>query len=95
VTIEHVWADRAKLEGKTVTVRGKVVKVNNGILDRNWVHLQDGSGAAKDGTNDLTITTTALTKLGDIVTFTGKVGVNRDFGAGYSYKVMLEGATTK
>jgi hypothetical protein len=95
VSVEHVWTNRASLSGQAVTVRGKVVKVNNGILDRNWVHVQDGSGNAKDGTNDLTITTSAVVKVGDVVTFSGKVGVNRDFGAGYAYKVMLEGAGTK
>ena len=55
-SIADVWANRTKLAGKTVTVRGTVVKFNGGILDRNWVHLQDGSGKAADGTNDLTVT---------------------------------------
>jgi hypothetical protein len=92
VGIAAVWANRAALAGKTVVVRGTVVKVNAGILDRNWLHLQDGSGRAADGTNDLTVTTNALAKRGDVVTVTGTVVVDRDFGAGYTYKVMIEGA---
>ncbi len=91
--IADVWAKRTSLAGKSVTVRGKVVKYNFGILGSNWLHLQDGSGSAKDGSNDLTVTSDGTVKLGDIVTVTGKVSINRDFGAGYAYKVMLEQAS--
>jgi hypothetical protein len=94
-SIADVWANRASIAGKTVTVSGKVVKFNGGILGRNWLHVQDGSGKAADGTNDLTITTDAMTKVGDVITVTGTVVVNKDFGAGYAYKVMLEGARLK
>ena len=91
-SIADVWANRAKLAGKTVTVRGTVVKFNGGILDRNWLHLQDGSGKAADGTNDLTVTTDAVAKVGDVVTVTGTVVVDKDFGSGYAYALMLEKA---
>lgn len=90
-SIADVWAKRAALAGKTVTVNGKVVKFNGGILGVNWVHLQDGSGNAADGTNDLTVTTDAATKVGDIITVTGKVVIDKDLGSGYLYKVLLEG----
>jgi RecJ-like exonuclease len=90
-----VWANRAKLVGKTVTVRGTVVKFNGGIMDRNWFHLQDGSGKAADGTNDLTVTTDAVVKVGDVVTVTGTVATEKDFGSGYSYALMLEKAKIK
>jgi hypothetical protein len=95
LSVAKVWADRKALAGKTVTVRGKVVKFNGGILDRNWLHIQDGSGKAGDGTNDLTVTTSAMAKVGDVVTVTGTVAVDQDFTAGYAYKVMLEKATIK
>lgn len=91
-TIEQVWADRRALAGKTVTVRGRVVKFNGGILDRNWLHIQDGSGKAADGTNDLTVTTDGLAKVGDVITVRGVVAVDQDFTAGYAYKVMIEKA---
>jgi hypothetical protein len=94
-TIARVWADRKALAGKTVTVRGKVVKFNGGILDRNWIHLQDGSGKAADGTNDLLVTSDAVAKVGDIVTVTGTVAVDKDFTAGYAYKVLIEKAKMK
>ena len=91
-TVASVWADRASLAGKDVVVRGKVVKFNGGIIDRNWIHIQDGSGDAADKTNDLTITTADTVKVGDTVTVTGTVVVNKDFGAGYSYAVIVENA---
>jgi hypothetical protein len=94
-SIADVWANRASLAGKAVTVSGKVVKFNGGILGRNWVHVQDGSGKAADGTNDLTVTTDATTRVGDVITITGTVTLNKDFGAGYAYKVLLEGARIK
>jgi hypothetical protein len=93
MTVAEVWAKRASLGGKPVTVRGKVVKFNGGIMGRNWLHIQDGSGKAEDGTHDLTMTSDAVAKVGDVVTLTGTVAVDKDFGAGYSYAVIVEGAT--
>ena len=91
-SIADVWANRVKLAGKSVTVRGTVVKFNGGILDRNWMHLQDGSGKAADGTNDITVTTDAVAKVGDVITVTGTVVLDKDFGSGYAYALMLEKA---
>ncbi len=94
-SVAGVWADRTSLAGKTVTVYGKVVKFNGGILGRNWVHVQDGSGKAADGTNDLTVTTEATVRVGDVITVTGTVVIDKDLGAGYVYKVLLEGGKIK
>jgi len=91
-TVAAVWANRKSLAGKTVTVRGKVVKFNGGILGRNWIHIQDGTGAAGDGTNDLLVTSDAAAKVGDVITVTGTVAVDKDFTAGYAYAVLVEGA---
>jgi hypothetical protein len=88
--IADVWAKRAALAGRQVTVRGKVVKVNDQILGRNWIHLQDGSGSAAGGTNDLTITTGEAVKVGDVITVTGVLAVEKDFGAGYAYGAIVE-----
>lgn len=88
-TIAEVFADKDQLEGKTVVVRGKVVKVNANIMGKNWLHLRDGSG--EEGSNDLTITTTGvLPTVGDTVVVTGPLGLNRDFGMGYKYPVIIE-----
>lgn len=90
-TVADVIAKQDQLVGKPVVVRGKVVKVNNGILGRNWIHLRDGTGGA--ATNDLLVTTDAVAKLGDIVVARGTVATHQDFGAGYKYDVIVEKAT--
>ncbi|MFZ5861596.1 MAG: OB-fold nucleic acid binding domain-containing protein [Nitrospirota bacterium] len=89
--IETLFAQKDTLTGKRIKISGKVVKVNNGIMGKNFFHLQDGSG--KSPANDLTVTTQEVVKVGDQVTVTGLVTVNRDFGAGYSYPLILEEAT--
>jgi len=95
LTVANIVANRKALAGKVVTVRGKVVKFNGGILGLNWIHIQDGSGLVKDGTNDLTVTSTAGTNagVGVVVTVTGTVVLDKDFGAGYKYAVLIQGAT--
>lgn len=92
LSIAEVFAKRASLAGKDVTVRGKVVKANNQILGRNWIHLQDGSGSAADRTNDLTITSDEVVKVGDVITVTGVLGVGVEIGEGYGYDAIVEKA---
>jgi len=95
MTVAELWTGRAGLAGSTVTVRGRVVKFNGGILGTNWLHLQDGSGNAADGTNDITVTTQATAVVGDVVTATGTLVVDQDFGAGYTYAVMVKDAAVE
>lgn len=90
MTVEEVATRRTELKDRQVQVRGKIVKYTPGILGRNWIHLRDGSGA--EGSNDLLVTTTDQAKSGDIVTVKGVVHTDRDFGAGYTYKVLIEDA---
>ena len=92
-TVAAVYKDKATLAGKTVSAQGKVVKVNNNIMGRNFVHIQDGSGDAKAGTNDLLVTGKQVVAVGDQVTISGKVALNRDFGSGYSYPLLVEEAS--
>lgn len=92
LTIAEVWAGKGRLAGTTVIVRGRVVKFNPGIMGTNWLHLQDGSGSPANGTHDLTVTTPAAVTVGDVVTATGAVAVDQDFGAGYAYPVMIREA---
>ena len=67
------------------------MKWNAGIMGKNWLHLRDGSGAAgKD--NDITITTSDEAAVGDVVLVKGTVRVDKDFGAGYAYPVIIEDA---
>lgn len=92
LSVADVFARKAELSGRNVIVRGTVVKFNGGIMDRNWFHIQDGSGSAAAKDNDLTVTSTAEVKVGDIVTVAGVLGTGRDFGAGYAYDAILEQA---
>ena len=88
--VAEIFAGSKDLAGEQVTVRGKVVKFLPQIMGKNWLHLQDGSGS--EGTNDLTVTTTTTVNVGDVVLVSGVVSVDRDFGYGYSYDVIIEDA---
>jgi hypothetical protein len=92
-TVAAVWKARTALAGTQVTLRGKVVKYNGGILGVNWIHLQDGSGNAADGSNDITVTSESACKVGDVISVTGTVAIDKDLGAGYKYPVIIERAT--
>jgi hypothetical protein len=92
-TVAEIVTKGNEMKDKPVVVRGKIVKFNPEIMGKNWIHLRDGSGSAKDETNDILVTTAEQAKVGDIVTMKGVVRVDKDFGAGYSYKVLVEDAT--
>jgi hypothetical protein len=92
-TVAEIMTKGAELKGQTVLVRGKVVKYNPEIMGKNWIHLRDGSGSTANNTNDVLVTTKNQAKIGDVVTAKGIVRTDQDFGAGYSYKVLIEEAT--
>jgi hypothetical protein len=92
-TVAQVITERAALRDRKVQVRGTVVKFSGEILGRNWLHLQDGSGSAADNTNDLLVTTRDQAKPGDVVIARGVVVTDKDFGSGYSYRVLIGDAT--
>jgi hypothetical protein len=66
------------------------VKFSGGIMNRNWVHIQDGT--KDNGKFDLTVTTQDSVKVGDVVIFEGKIALNKDIGAGYFYEILMEDA---
>ncbi|MGE5716569.1 MAG: nucleotide-binding protein [Acidobacteriota bacterium] len=91
-TVAELWAQRTALRGKEVVVKAKVVKVTPGVMGKNWLHVRDGSGSRETKDNDLTVTTNASAKVGDVVTVSGIVSVDKDFGAGYAYPAIVENA---
>jgi len=93
ITIGELFANADSYADKTVLVRGQVTKVNRAIMERNWVHLQDGTGDSRGF--DLTVTTAEQVNVGDVVTFEGKIALNKDFGSGYSYEIIMEQAKLK
>ncbi len=90
--IAWVYANKDSLADQSISLRGKVVKYNSNILGWNYFHIQDGSGAATDGNNDLTVTSKATTAVGDTVVVTGTLVLDKDLGAGYVFPVLLEDA---
>jgi hypothetical protein len=81
-----------ELHGKTVRVRGKVMKISRMIMGKNWLHIQDGTGNPLKNQHDLVVTTTEDLAEGTVVTVEGLLSADRDFGAGYKYEVIVEDA---
>jgi hypothetical protein len=91
-SIAEVYAQRAELKDRSVAVRARVVKVTSGVLGKNWVHLRDGTGSDATQDNDLIVATDDSAQIGDEVTVVGLVHLDRDLGAGYVYKLLIENA---
>ncbi len=92
-TVEAVNLEKIALSGQTVIIQGHVTKVNNGIMKRNFIHLEDGTGSGD--TAHLIVTSAETAKVGDNVTITGTVVLDTDFGFGYLYPLLVEKATIK
>jgi hypothetical protein len=89
ISIEELYGNAEKYKDKEVVVRGQIVKINRDIMDRNWVHIMDGTRVDR---SDLTFTTTEDFQMGDTITIRGKVALDKDFGAGYVYPLIVEEA---
>jgi hypothetical protein len=91
--IAWVYANKDALANETISLRGKVVKYNTNIMGWNYIHIQDGSGDAAAGNNDLTVTSKATTAVGETVVIAGTVTLDKDLGAGYLFPVLVEDAS--
>lgn len=94
-TVAEVYQHKAKLNGKKIQVRGKVTKVAAGIMGKNWVHIQDGTGSPKAGSHDLTVTSQDLPAVGTVVLVSGTLHSDKDFGGGYKYQAIIEDGAIK
>jgi hypothetical protein len=90
-TVSEIYDGKEALDGREVLVRGQVVKFNSNVMGKNWLHLRDGTGS--DTTNDLTVTTEASARVGDVVLVKGVLALDKDFGFGYKYDILMENAT--
>ena len=90
VKIADLLANKKSYSGKIIKVKGKVTKFNPEIMGKNWIHIQDGSEF--EGGFDLTVTTDKSSTVGEIVIFEGKIALDKDFGYGYIYSVLMEEA---
>ncbi|MBX2876316.1 MAG: SH3-like domain-containing protein [Saprospiraceae bacterium] len=88
ISLAKLFGNKNAYNGKLVKIRGKCIKINPMIMGRNWVHIQDGSGQALE----LTVTTAEVLRLGDIVSLEGIITLDKDFGAGYRYDIIMEKA---
>ena len=93
VKISDLMAEKKTYAGKVISVTGQVVKYNPEIMGKNWIHIQDGS--EYQGVYDLTVTSDQPAKVGDIMTFEGRIAIDKDFGYGYFYPVIMEDARVK
>jgi len=90
VRISDVFKNKALYAGKTIKIKGEVTKFNGGIMGKNWVHFQDGT--SYEGAYDLMITSQENVNVGDTIILQGVLSLDKDFGAGYFYKVIMEAA---
>lgn len=88
ISIADLYSKKNTYSGKVVKISGKVVKYNPEIMERNWIHLQDGTDF--EGQFDLTVTSNVNVSIGSIVTFEGLITLDKDFGYGYFYDVIME-----
>ncbi|MFH1526888.1 MAG: hypothetical protein ABIG69_09590, partial [Bacteroidota bacterium] len=90
ITLKELFENKEKYSGKIVKVKGQSVKVNNGIMSKNWVHIQDGTKSTEN--YDLMVTTNESINLNDVVVFEGIIILDKDFGYGYKYDLIMEDA---
>lgn len=62
-------------------------------MGKNWIHIQDGTSDTDN--YDLTLTTQNKANMGDVITIKGTVYLKKEFGAGYSYDLIIEEALIK
>ncbi|NNL90857.1 MAG: hypothetical protein HKO66_01360, partial [Saprospiraceae bacterium] len=88
ITIADLIKNADKYEGQTVQLSGTCKKINPNIMNRNWIHLIDGTM----DDYDLVITSNTMVPEGHFVTLKGTLNRNVDFGAGYTYDIIIENA---
>lgn len=92
ISIAELFSNKETYSGKAVAIKGKVVKMNTNIMGKNWIHIQDGTKNG-DKNYDLTILTNEMVNINEIVTFRGLITLDKDFGSGYFYELIMEDAT--
>jgi hypothetical protein len=90
ISIAKLFENKDSYDGKVIRVKGEVTKYSSDILNKNWIHIKDGT--AFSGKSELTVTTNQEAKVGDVITVEGKISLNKDLGSGYFFDVILEEA---
>ncbi len=92
ISISELIKNKIKYKDKKIIVSGYCVKANYQIMGRNWYHLKSDNDP-KSKSVDLTVTSQDNIQVGDQVSFEGIIALNKDFGAGYKYEIIMESAT--
>jgi hypothetical protein len=92
-TVGEIFSQKLDLKDRKVAVRGKITKVNANILNRTWIHIQDGTGDSQAKTNDLTVTSQGSAAVGDTVLVEGIIRTDKNYGMGYVFPVIIEDAS--
>lgn len=95
ISVAQAWKERVKLNGKNISIRGKVVKVSKNIMEKNWIHIQDGTGEGAEVGRIVFTSKDDTINVGDVVTAQGVVSADKNFGSGYVYKIIVENASFK
>lgn len=91
-TVAEIYSKKSELKGSLVKVHGNVVKVSQNIMGRNWVHIQDGTGS--EGSNKVVFRSlNEVPAVGSVVDAQGTLEIDKDFGFGYFYSVIVEDST--
>jgi len=93
ISIEELIKNKEKYKNQTVRLKGEVTKYNPDIMNINWIHIKDGTSF--NGKSDVTATSNTEVKLGDTISIEGKVTLDKNFGSGYVYPILIENATIK
>ena len=92
-TVEELFAQKDKLNGEVIELKGKVAKLSQQIMGTDWIHIEDGTGDKSSKTDKIIVRTTqGGISVGDELTAKGVLYVNKDFGHGYFYPVIIEEA---
>ncbi len=95
-TVEEVFMWKNELKDSTIKVKGKVQKISRQIMKVDWVHIGDGTGDSTKKNNDIVFTTKTMTfKSGSEVIASGKLILDKDFGYGYFYDVIVQDSEFK
>ncbi|MFA5354567.1 MAG: hypothetical protein WC291_10090 [Thermodesulfovibrionales bacterium] len=92
-TVAELYKKINELKGKPVVVRGQVMSFSANIMQKNWIHIQDGSGNPKKGDHDIVVIIKNTVAVGDIITLSGTLAKDRDYGFSYKYPVLIENAS--
>jgi len=88
LTIAEIIAGKKDLSGKTVKVRGQITKFTANVMGKNWIHIIDGSTD-----KDLTVVTKDNAEIGQIAVIEGNIVLDKDFGYGYFYELLVDNAS--